>query len=237
MYKEKLLAYYQADPKRAVLSAIGLAILLALSISGIVLAAQSAKETARREAEQIVLRQAEQARLAAEAELAAKQAVEEKARLAAEAEKAAIEAAEAERIAVETEKAAEAKRIADVKAVADENAAAKAKAVKVAPKTTVDNSGLNCVRVPANINAMLRAKNPGPAPDGASYKGKSVCHVIANGKKDNPHNSSSNNKGKKHNGGLCLDPDERPMPPNDGNNCYPAAVYGSMISKYVANPW
>lgn len=107
---------------------------------------------------------------------------------------------------------------------------------KTIAKATVDKSGLNCVKLPASINAMLRAKNSGSAPDGKGYKGKMVCHNIADGKKDKPHKSSEKNKGKKHNGGLCLDPDERPMP-TDGNVCYPEAIYGDMLRKYAANPW
>jgi cbb3-type cytochrome oxidase subunit 3 len=67
MFKDKLLAFYQANPKKAVLYAVGLTVLVALLAGGIVFAYQDNQNAKRAEAEKIALQaqQAENARLAA----------------------------------------------------------------------------------------------------------------------------------------------------------------------------
>lgn len=110
----------------------------------------------------------------------------------------------------------------------------KAAVVKTTPAATVKkSSGLNCMVFPASVNAMLRKKNPGPSPDGGKEDGKLVCHVIADGKKDKPGKSKQNPKG--HNGGACIDPDERPKPSDEV--CYPVEAYGKILNKYLEKPF
>jgi len=130
MYKEKFLAYYQANPKKAVFYIAGLIVLLALLVSGTVLAVQGTKEATRLEAEKVAIQaqQAEDARLAAE---------------------------EAKRIADEAEKAAEAKRIADAKAIADAKVAAEA----AKAKTTLKTTGY-CIKIPAHLQKYLSTSTP-----------------------------------------------------------------------------
>ncbi|NCQ53902.1 hypothetical protein COV88_01545 [Candidatus Saccharibacteria bacterium CG11_big_fil_rev_8_21_14_0_20_41_19] len=232
MYKEKLLAYYKANPLEAILIMIALGLIIIVIITGLVF---TIKESRSQPAAQVFPPAAEEPVLFATNSVLPPADTTE---LSAMQPTNLVSAEEVPVVTPEVTGPVPQPVVEPPVVVPEKIPAVVAKsAVKVTPKTTVDNSGLNCVRFPADVNAMLRAKNPGPAPDGASYKGKMVCHVIADGKKDNPHKSSANNKGKKHNGGLCLDPDERPMPPNDGGNCYPAAVYGKILNKYLAKPW
>ncbi len=223
MYKEKLLAFYKANPKKAVLHAVGLIVLLSLLISGIVFAYQSDKKT-RIEAERVAIQaqQEEKARLVAievekaaiEAEKAAtiKAQEEEKARLVAEAEKAALEAENA---------ATEAKRIANVKIVTD---AAKAKA----RTATITQSGY-CFAFPAYIRPYL---TNGPLPDNTTVDGhKNICNKFEEGGKDKPSKGASEVNKKGHPGGACYDWDETP----NINACYPTKFYGKLLNNFLKN--
>jgi hypothetical protein len=97
---------------------------------------------------------------------------------------------------------------------------------KSAPKA----SGITCIKIPANILAKL--KNPPTPPDGEKKDGKLICHVLADGKKDNPHKSDKNPKGEW--GGCCYDPDEVPNP----RCCYPVgSVYEKYLKKYFEHPF
>jgi len=92
------------------------------------------------------------------------------------------------------------------------------------------SSGIACVRIPASILANL--KNPPVPPDGKMKDGKLICHVLADGHKDNPHKSQRNPKGQW--GGCCYDPDEVPNP----RCCYPVgSVYEKYLYRYFANPF
>ncbi|MFZ2125835.1 MAG: hypothetical protein WA087_01300 [Candidatus Saccharimonadales bacterium] len=228
MRKDKLLAFYQANPKRAVLYAVVLAILLMLLVSGIVFAVQDAKAAARLEAERVAIQaqEEEKTRLAVEAEKAAaieaervaiKAQEEEKARLAAEVEKAA---------AIEAERVAEAKRIADAKAAADATAKAKAKAAAVSTNPT---QGGYCFIFPAYIRPYLSS---GSLPDSATVDGhKHVCNKLDDGGKDKPSKKASEENKKGHGGGACYDWDETPSI----NACYPVKVYGNLLNNFLKN--
>lgn len=226
MYKEKLLAFYQANPKKAVLYVVGLVILLSLLFGGIVFAYQVGKETKRLEAEKAVIQaqQEESVRLAAIAEKAAiKAQEEERARLAAE---------EAERLAVvEAEKkAAEEKRIADEKATATAKAIADAKAIANAKAKAANNSQDGyCFVFPAYIIPYLKS---GSLPDSATVDGhKNVCHAFENGKKDHPSTGGSDVNKKGHLGGACYDWDETP----NLTACYPVKYYGKLLNNFLKN--
>jgi len=92
------------------------------------------------------------------------------------------------------------------------------------------SSGIACVKIPAHILANL--KNPPLPPDGKMKDGKLICHVLAEGRKDDPHKSKRNPKGQW--GGCCYDPDEVPNP----RCCYPVgSVYEKYLYRYFANPF
>lgn len=108
-----------------------------------------------------------------------------------------------------------------------------AKTVAMPPKkvvTKTKSTGISCIKIPPRI--LVKLKGAPTPPDGKMKNGKLICHVLAEGKKDNPHKSSKNSKGEW--GGCCYDPDEIPNP----NCCYPVgSVYEKPLNKYFNNPF
>ncbi len=96
------------------------------------------------------------------------------------------------------------------------------------PAPAVNNSG--CIQFPPYILNVMKQDNPNTPTDSAKKDGKTVCHLIAEGKKDKPGISSENPIG--HKGSCCLDPDEIPNP----KCCYPTgSVYEGVIANLIKN--
>jgi hypothetical protein len=101
---------------------------------------------------------------------------------------------------------------------------------KISKNINIKASGLSCIKIPANI--LVKLKGAPTPPDGKKKDGKLICHVLAEGKKDNPHKSKKNPKGEW--GGCCYDPDEVPNP----NCCYPVgSVYEKLLNNYFKHPF
>jgi len=108
---------------------------------------------------------------------------------------------------------------------------ARSKPQAVDPQTKETSStGITCIKFPPEI--LTKLKNPPMPPDSEKKDGKRVCHVLAEGHKDNPHKSKKNPKGGW--GGCCYDPDEVPNP----RCCYPVgSIYEKLLKHYFEHPF